>query len=254
MERCAEMKVGLVVIAYNEERLVKPFLQHTPSWIDETLVLISTKPWQGPHDPLDQTADIAESMGATVIKGDWPAEHEQRMAGQRYFSEYDWVIVLDPDEFLTRTGWRALKQFMNEEESLFADAYVAWQQNTYWKRGYRIAPREDYKQIILVKPHVKFVDKRSVNTGYGAVPLRLHHMSWARTDAEVQSKILHRVPVRQLNPAWYDRVWKQWKPSMKDLHPLTPAVFKQAIPTQLPSDLEKLDIWPPMELEELDTV
>ena len=243
------MKVGLVTIAYNEQRFNKPFLQHIPSWIDETLVLISTKPWQGPHDPPDQTADIAEAAGVTVIKSDWPAEHEQRSAGQQYFSDFDWIVILDPDEFLTRAGWKALRQFMNEEEALFTDAYVAWQQNTYWKHGYRISPREDYKQIILVKPHVKFVDKRVVNTGYGAVPLRLHHMSWARTDAEVKSKIAHYAHAHELDPLWYDRVWKRWTPVMNNLHPLTPSALRQAVPAELPIDLVKFNLWPPFEKE-----
>ncbi len=247
------MRVGLVTICYNEQRFIRPFLQHIPYWVDETLVLVSTKPWQGPLDPLDQTADIAESMGVTVIKGEWPTEHEQRMVGQQYFSDFDWVIILDPDEFLTKSGWQSLKQFINEEESLFADAYVAWQQNTYWKRGYRIAPREDYKQIILVKPHVKFVDKRVVNAGYGAVPLRLHHMSWARTDAEVKSKITHYAHAHELDPSWYDRVWQQWRPAMRDLHPLSPPALRQAVPAQLPTDLQKLNLWPPLD-GEIDNV
>lgn len=241
------MKVGLASIAYREERFIKPFLQHIPSWVGTRLVLGSTKPWQGQQDPPDATFDIAHGLGADVIEWAWPSEHEQRNAGQMYLQDCDWIIVLDPDEFLSKSGWKALKQFIDSSEAKQAKAFVVGEQYTYWKAGYRISPPEDYKQIILVRPDVKFIDKRVVDVGYSHIPLRLHHMSWARTDAEVKSKITHYAHAHEIDPTWYDRVWKAWTPSMRDLHPKSPEALQQAIPATLPADLNKLGIWPPID-------
>ena len=237
------MRVGIVAVAYNEERLIGKHLSHIPNWVDEKLVLLSLTPWHGGYETPDKTDEIAREKGATVIVYAWPDEAEQRNAGQEYFADKDWIIVLDPDEFLDREGWENLERFIYGTPN--QDAFVAHTQLTYWKSGYRIDPPEDYKQIILVKPSVRFVDKRVVDSSYGRVPLILHHLSWAKTDDEVRSKINHYSHANEFDRyEWYEKVWKKWTPEMENLHPLTPEALKKAIPAELPKELERLRLWP----------
>ena len=239
MER--KPKIGLVTIAYNEERFIKPFLSHIPKWVDETLVLVSQVPWQGKSEMPDKTDLIADEMGATVIISDWTSEQDQRNAGQDYFYDFDWIIILDPDEYLDNKGWKKLKDFINDANF---NAYTCDTQSTYWKSGYVIEPKEEYKQIILVQPSVRFIDKRVVNSSYATVPLNLHHFSWARTDNECLSKISHYAHAHELNKDWYHNIWKKWTPEMESLHPMSPEALKKAIPVKLPKELEDLGLWP----------
>lgn len=237
------MKLACMTIAYHEERLIKPFLQLMLPRVDEVLILNSTTPWQGEPEPEpDTTATIARDMGATVIEYNWPNEHEQRNAGLDYLSDYDWVIVLDPDEFITTEDWNVLMKFLESNDKSPIDAYVTRMQHTLWKSGYEIMPHEDYTQCIAVRPTVRFFDKRCVNVSYTSAPIELWHASWARTDSEVRKKINHYSHAHELDPDWYSDVWLSDR--MTDLHPLTPTSLKEAVPVTLPKELEDLHIWP----------
>lgn len=234
------MKIGLVTIAYNEERFISRFLRQVPPFVDQKVCLISSTPWQGKPEAPDETAGLAALNGGITALHDWPTEHEQRNDGQEYFKDYDWIITLDPDEFLTNDGWYDLAAFL---ETAPLDAYVCQGQKTYWKSGYVIEPPEDFKQIIAVRPSVNFFDKRCVDVPYGEAPVELHHFSWARTDAEVLKKISHYSHAHELNKDWYNDVWLKWTPSMKNLHPLTPSALLKAVKVKdLPEELEGL--WP----------
>jgi glycosyltransferase involved in cell wall biosynthesis len=238
------MRFGLVTVAYNEERFIKPFLSHIPNWIEEKLVLVSNVPWQGQNEIPDDTDIIADVMGATVVINHWKTEEEQRQAGQDYFHDMDWIIVLDPDEFLTKADWRSLRAFLTSPEAAGAPAYVCRSQHTYWKHKRVIEPQEDYKQIIAVRPSIRFIDKRVVSSGYGFAPVDLHHFSWSRTDKELWSKITHYAHAKEFNTEkWYNEVWKD-DDRTTDLHPLTPESLKRAIPAKLPKELEELNLWP----------
>ena len=67
------MKVAVVAVALNEERFIKPWLQHIPDGVDTKCVLVSEEPWFGGQNIYrDKTYEIAEEAGAMVIKRDWP--------------------------------------------------------------------------------------------------------------------------------------------------------------------------------------
>lgn len=241
------MKVGLVTVAYNEERFIEPFLKHIPDWVDEKLVLVSSTPWQGEPELPDATDIIAEKMGATVIVHDWASEEEQRNAGQDYFHDYDWIIILDPDEFLDKKGWSELYEFLQPIQGIpYDEAYCVENQKVYWKDGWYATPDRDYKQLALVRPTVRFVDKRVVDRWQGGfIPVTIHHFSWARTDKEVWSKISHYAHAKDFDiKDWYDNVWLKWEPGMEDVHPTSPDTLHKLIPAELPAEIEELELWP----------
>lgn len=233
------MKVGLVTIAYNEERFIGPFLQHIPSWVDIKLVLISETPWQGEPQPLDETGEIARWRGGTTIQSNWATEADQRNTGQDLLADYDWVIIMDPDEFLDNKGWEALKKACETETG---DAYVVQHQRVFYKHK-EVSPHTDYQQIILVRPHVRFPHARNVDRPFGEVPVELYHFSWARTDKEVWDKISHYTHANEMDIAtWYKDVWLADK--TENLHPMTPEALKALIPAQLPPELQRYKLWP----------
>lgn len=233
------MKIGLVTIAFNEERFIKPFLSHIPDWVDEKVVLVSTKPWNGSEDSQDRTAEIAREAGATVVESYWPNEAEQRNTGQALLSDCDYIIIMDPDEFLDNKGWATLRQAC---ETGILDAYVVRHQRVFYKNK-EVYPHTDYQQIILVKPNVQFVHARNVNKSYSEVPLDLFHFSWARTDEEVWSKISHYTHANEMDiEKWYKEVWLTDRET--NLHPNTPESLPSLRDAILPPELEELDLFP----------
>jgi glycosyltransferase involved in cell wall biosynthesis len=240
------MKVALVTIAYNEERFIKPFLTHIPDWVQERIVLISSTPWHGEPEKSDKTRQIAESFGAHVIVNNWPDEALQRNTGSAIAEEYDWIITLDPDEFLDNDGWEKLKTFI---ESATGDAYVCEGQHTYWKNGFIADPPESHRQIILIKPYVKFADKRSIDRPFDHAPVWVHHFSWARTDKEVWRKISHYAHAVDFDiKNWYENVWLNWKEGQGNVHPTTDGALLNIIRTKLPKELEDLRLWPEQQI------
>lgn len=227
------MKLGSVCLAFKEERFITPHLNHLQ--VDEKIVLNSTIPWNGEVTGKDETAKHAKLAGARVIRSHWLTEHDQRNTGQSLHEDKDWVIVLDPDEALLTEGWDKLKKFLETAEG---DAYVCEKQLTYYKDGV-IDPPEDYKQIIAVRPWVKFVDKRVVGTTYGTAPVTLHHFSWRRSDEEIWSKISHYAHANEFDKEkWFNEVWKTGR--RENVHPLTPEALKRVIPVEVP---EELNAW-----------
>lgn len=234
------MRLGCVCIAYHERRFISPFIQNMQHRVEEILVLNSLVPWNGDYEEGDKTAAIAESLGATVIRYDWKSEEEQRNAGQEYFSDMDWIIVLDPDEYILDSDWIKLLNFL---ETAPLDAYVTGMQHTYWKKGFVIDPPEDYRQIVAVRPSVRFIDKRVVNCEWDFTNTELHHMSWARSDEECWRKINSYAHAGEFNALnWFSEVWQSEQ--VDNLHPLTPESLKQAVRVVLPEELKGLNLWP----------
>jgi len=239
------MKLAISTIAYREERFIVPFIQHYQNKVDEILVLNTSKPWNGDSNDRDRTAAIANSLGATVITYPWKSEEEQRNAGQDYLSDFDYVLVIDPDEYFSNADFEHLLQFLEDGDP---EAVIVAGQYTYWKDGFVADPARDYKQLVAVKPTVRFVDKRVVGTGYVEAPVWLHHFSWAKTDDEVLRKITHYAHSGDFNiKEWYENVWLRWQPGMTDVHPTTPDTLHNLIPANLPFEIERLGLWPTKE-------
>lgn len=235
------MRFGSSAIAFKEERFIQPHLNHIPTWVEERIVLNSSTPWFGESEP-DDTAKLAEAVGARVVHTHWPNEEMQRNTGQALHWDRDWVITLDPDEFLSNKDWNKLKRFLEHTD---ADAVVCQGQYTYWKDGWVADPPKDYQMLIAVRPKIHFVDKRVVNTSFVVAPVWVHHFSWARTDREVKRKITHYAHAEDFNTkAWYNEVWKPWKPGDKDVHPTTPETLHNFKRAKLPAEIEELDLWP----------
>jgi len=233
------MRVGTVCVAYNEPRMIVPHLKHIPDWVDEKIVLNSTEPWFGEPVSDDKTAQLAEPF-ARVIQAYWESEESQRNTGQALHQDKDWIIVLDPDEYLDNDNWEILRTTLEQTK---AEALIVEGQYTYWKNGLVADPPKDYPMLIAVRPSVQFVDKRVVSSQYEVAPIWLHHFSWAKTDAEVWSKISHYAHAHDFDiKQWYNDVWLADK--LEDVHPVTPNTLHKLIPAKLPPELEELNLWP----------
>lgn len=235
------MKIASVCCVYNEAHFLPKHLKHMPDWVDEKVCLISAKPWYGEELPDDGSEKLAKEAGATVLKFPWADEVVQRNAGQDYLSEYDWILNLEPDEFLSNESWEKLYKFL---ESAQKEAYVI-KQRVFWGQGMESDPPEEFVPIVVTKPTVKFVEKRNIDRHWDYLPddIKLLHFAWARTDAEIWKKISHYSHAVDFDiDKWYKEVWLAKKTT--NVHPTTPSAIPKLIKAVLPPEIEALKPWP----------
>lgn len=234
------MKVGLIANAYNEARFLKPFLSHIPDWVEDKLVLITDPPWFGDTLEDDGSEQVCKDMGVRVIKHPWKDEEDQRNTGQAMLSDCDWILILEPDEFLSNEDWEKLYNFLQTADT----PSYAVKQRVFWGDGYESDPPEDFVPIIVTRPTVKFVEKRNVNSRWETLPdITLLHFAWARTDEEIWKKISHYSHAVDFDiKDWYENVWMARK--TENVHPTTPEAIPRLIKAKLPPEIEKLGLWP----------
>ena len=104
------MNLSVVVVALNEQANIERCL-NSVQWADHVLVYDSGSS--------DKTVQIAESLGAQVVKGDWlgfgPTKH--KAAG---LAKYDWILSLDADEVVS-------PQLAKQIQNLNLESDVAYQ-------------------------------------------------------------------------------------------------------------------------------
>jgi glycosyltransferase involved in cell wall biosynthesis len=232
------MKVGVLTICYNEEATIGACINQFKRFQMPHLVLISSEPWHGDSFEPDQTNDIATSLGAEVICGNWTSEASQRNFGLNYFKDYDWVLIVDADEFYTGASLRELSASLETT----ADAVVAQTMYVYWKtQDYRIEPVQEDNPIVAIRPNQRFAHARQAFCSTVDTKAILHHLSYVRDDINMWKKISsfeHAVDFDIQD--WYERVWLDWSPDRINLHPVNPSQFHRTVRRPLPKELKEL--------------
>ena len=85
------LPLSVVVIAKNEAEALKSSLAPIKNWAKEIIVVI--------NDCTDNTKEVAESFGATVIEHPWEGYGKQRNFAQSCAHEA-WILKLDADEVI----------------------------------------------------------------------------------------------------------------------------------------------------------
>jgi len=223
------LKIAALTIAYREEKRIAKTINCLKGFIDYHLVMISQTSWSGEVKEMDKTEQIATGLGCEVILGHWNNEVEQRNLGLAILKDYDWVIIIDADEYYDPTSVKNLLQFI---PSASLRVYGISTMKTYWKTPqYIIDPPESGGRLVLIKPDVKIIISLCVDESWGFLPddIILHHYSYVRTDEEMKSKVDYFQNIEKFVPNWYENVWLKWTPEMENLHPVQPESFKKAV-------------------------
>ncbi len=88
---CRELPVSLVVIAQNEERVIRRCLDSVPFAAEKLVV---------DGGSTDRTVEIAEEAGARVVHQPWLGYGQQRNFAAT-LARHPWILVLDADEWLS---------------------------------------------------------------------------------------------------------------------------------------------------------
>lgn len=181
----------------------------------------------------------------------------------------DWFWIVDADEIYDDEAVRRLKAYVRAHP---ASAYEAGSYS-YWRSwNWRIEQRDH--RVILVRPGRWFVHLRHLHLSVraraarrlrrlGVLPSRLegglvgslpiprdvvvfHHGDFVGDRDRIATKLDRSGHRSQFVAGWLDRVWDQWTPEMRDLHPFEPSMFPSAsyVPTaSLPLEIRGQQ-WP----------
>ena len=100
------MKITANIITLNEEKHIEEVIKSVQKVCDEVLVVDSMS--------TDKTCEIAEALGAKVIKQTYLGDGPQKAFGAP-LAKYDWVLSIDADERLDDNAVEAIKKLDLED-------------------------------------------------------------------------------------------------------------------------------------------
>lgn len=254
------MKFGAVYCLYDDHEYLDISLSPIIDQLDRILFLISDTPWYGEktdnRETIDKVKEICSlNSNCELLQMPFANERDQRNFGLTSFFEagIDYTFIVDTDEIYHAHEFAALKSFITANPQAYA-FHIEW--HTYWKKSYhRIQPREAFRPVICVKTdHFLFVDNRNGTTAIQrtaqgitqtkevykgcVVPDTValcHHLSYARSDEKIYRKITTFSHAPEIAQNWYESTWKGWTENMENLHPIVPAQYKTAVPSDFSS-------------------
>ena len=249
------MKFGAVYCVYDDHEYLDISLEPIKNKLDKVLFLISDIPWNGKKidnsKTIQKVKDLCKSnKHFELIEGHWTNEIDQRNFGltQFYKAGIDYCFIIDSDEMYNDFIFENIKEFIKKNPTIAA-LHIEW--NTYWtKEYYVISPREYYKPVIAVKvDSFKFTTIRHGITSISragdfvfqtkevkyngtVIPPQIaycFHFSYARSNEYMKRKLETNSHAPEFIKGWYENVWLKWKPSNKNLHPVTPEQYNIAV-------------------------
>jgi hypothetical protein len=248
---------GAVYVVYDDDRWLPFSLESVYDESDVILVLIANQPWNGPPRSTESTLKCLEAFPdpqkkISLIRGNWKSELRQRNEGLHLLQKrgIDYCLVVDADEVYDPLQ---LRRMMITAPCLPEIDCWHIQIVTYWKSiRYRVDPPEPFPPVVLVRVgRARFVENRMARGEQHALIAPhvavMHHLSYARSDEEIWTKIHSFSHAAEVKPDWYERVWKGWDDdhNMQNLNPAFPECYQRAVeqsPDALPPVLRK--IWP----------
>ena len=169
------MNITTTIIAYNEAGNIAEAIRSARQVSNEVIVVVDTK-------TTDETASIAESLGARVVHQGYLGDGPQKAFGVQYSSN-DWILSLDADERLDNDAVTAIRALDLTKTSV--DAYALRRKNfagTHWVKAAGFYP--DYVTRLYHKGRAAYLPKKGHSSvaAKHIVKLNAHLMHFTYTD------------------------------------------------------------------------
>jgi len=264
---CENLKFGAIYCLYDDCEFLEVSLESIKSKVDKVIFLVSDIPWFGKavnnFDTIQKIKKLCDcNPNFILIKNHWINEAEQRNFGLDYLFalHIDYCFVVDTDEIYHKHHIDLIKQFVCKNPKIAA---FHIELNTYWtKQYYVISPRENFKPVIVVRVEnflfttirqgvtsIQRTEKCVFNTNqkiYNATIIPeviCYHLSYAKNDQQIKRKIETFSHANSIDKDWFDNTWKKWTPEDKNLHPVTPTQYRQAVKENFLNFPEQLKIF-----------
>ncbi len=234
-------RFAAVCCIYDDDAWLVPTMESAYDACDSIWFLVNERPWHG--EASDQAPLIRKiealsdpSKKLRIVRGCWETEAIQRNEGLRLLARagLEYCFVLDADEIYDPVQLAAAMDHARRRPQINCWR-MPWY--TYWKSAkYRIDPVDPSSPVVFMRVGAGlFVDARQVKASHQAVvPIdiaAIHHMSYARTDAQIRRKITTFSHAGEIIPGWYEDVWLRWDadPSIENLNPCWPRLFARVV-------------------------
>lgn len=142
--------VTVVILTYNEEKLIEKAIQSALQCTSHILVVDSGS--------TDQTTTIAKELGATVVYRKW----DDDFSAQRNFAlqhvTTQWVLYLDADEFINQELAEEIRRVTSQEQPFYSYEIVR-RAFAFGKRFKHGSMRPDKVQRLFPRDAVTWVNK-----------------------------------------------------------------------------------------------
>ena len=159
--------LSLSMIVRDEAERLAACLRSVQGFVDE-MVVVDT-------GSSDDTVAIAEGLGATVHRIDWPGDFAPARNQALQWVSGDWVLVLDADEQLRPEARETLRQLMEQPELLLVNLLrqeLGALQSPYsnvsrlfrrhpairWSRAYHSLVDDSVAELLQREPHWRIAD------------------------------------------------------------------------------------------------
>lgn len=238
--------VAVLTVAFRAQRFIKANTEQFKKNNLLHLVVEGVGPWRGTL-PRDRTFMIAARNGAYVMTTKEKDDASQRNDGLEWLRKrgYEWALVVDSDEFWTQENINKLLGDLTTDMDLTDDVDVITAPNmhVYWKDwNHRIHPDpQPDNPIVAIRTDQKFSWSRlSDAKRRKTTEAEFHHLSYVRTNDEIQEKILTSEHAHEIYPNWYDSTWRAWEDGMRNLHPVIPEIFAYTTIDPVPEEIKDL--------------
>ncbi len=232
-----QLSVAAVYCTHDDDVWLLESIESIYEVCNAIYVLVGEKPWFGEPGDFESVIGKLESFPdelnkIRVVRGNWKCEADQRNAGLDILEQeqFTYCLVIDTDEIYDPVDLTWLLRIAQRHPNV--DCWHV-EMDTYWKSWmYRIHPREQLKPAVLLKVgRVRFTQNRNVGQcTHGLVGPEIavcHHLSYARSDAQLVRKLATFSHAGELVFGWYENVWKKWDTNrfLKNLHPTHPSAY-----------------------------
>lgn len=199
--------------------------------------VISNVPWgddasiQG--DDLEPILERLENKfpGKIIVhRGSWNKQLEHVKAGLKFIKhnlpDASHMLYIDSDEIYPANQLKKLLRLMYSWR--FFNRAIRIQYNTYFKTiYYRIMPRSwpTAGALIPLRHFTEFIDARNVLTvnSVDRPDIIYEHFAYVRkSDERIREKIEAHRETEPVLGDWFNNVWMNWTPEMKNFHPTNP--------------------------------
>ena len=212
------MRIATMILCkYMEDYLVR-VARECCKYSEIVLVMNSKSDWPGIINPIeDMTEHVFKSefdnCQVQLVRGTWTTEEHQRNVGLEMLSEFNFVMIVEADEFLLEDDFKLFHDMLDGRH----DAYLAKPMLEYWKdENHILDPLRTYEPIIAVNPRkAKFYDKRCASVRqerFRQCPIDIHHMSYCFPDFKMKWKMQNWWDSNngRINYNWYEEKWLKW--------------------------------------------
>jgi hypothetical protein len=158
---------------------------------------------------------------------------------------YEWVWIVDPDEFYTDQEADQLWTWFFDVFRKHPDICGAkCSMQIYWRSmKWIINPSENYEPNIIIKSSCRIASSRHLILKQQRMMVSaprnictIHHYSWAHTPEYAKRKLSIWGHAKEIVPNWYNRVFMSWSPGceIKNLHPVIPETHQKAVRAECP--------------------